>query len=101
MAACRNGLDRCCDQSRLVALNKTDGGHRPIAVGELFYRLAGVIVNEDHQRLLLDAWFPFAPVWLSTRGWPVRIPSLQHLLTDRIQPRVSNECGYFERFQLV
>ena len=29
--------------SRLVALSKPDGKYRPIAVGELFYRLAGVI----------------------------------------------------------
>ena len=30
--------------SRLVALNKPRGGYRPITVGELFYRLAGIIV---------------------------------------------------------
>ena len=29
--------------SRLVGLNKPDGGVRPIAIGELFYRLAGII----------------------------------------------------------
>lgn len=30
--------------SRLVALSKPGGSYRPIAVGELFYRLAGVLV---------------------------------------------------------
>ena len=69
--------------SRLVALNKTDGGHRPIAVGELFYRLAGVIVV----RKITKA----AAVLFSPHQFGVGIPagaerilhSLQHLLTDQ------------------
>ncbi|MDB5910672.1 MAG: uncharacterized protein JWP34_4786, partial [Massilia sp.] len=69
--------------SRLVALNKTDGGHRPIAIGELFYRLAGVIVVRKITKT--------AAALLAPHQFGVGIPagaerilhSLQHLLTDQ------------------
>ena len=43
-ASCRTTLASCCSTSRLVALAKPNSdGLRPIAVGELFYRLAAIV----------------------------------------------------------
>lgn len=68
---------------RAVALNKPSGGYRPIAVGELFYRLAGVIVV----RKITGA----AASLLAPHQYGVGVPSgaerilhsLQHTLSDK------------------
>ena len=71
--------------SRLVALDKPNGGSRPIAVGELFYRLAGVIaikkVTAAAARLLSPHQYG---VGVSSGAERI-LHSLQHSLTDKHQ----------------
>jgi len=72
--------------SRLVALSKPDGKYRPIAVGELFYRLAGVIAV---RKVTQDAAFLLAPYQLGVgvASCAERIVhSLQHSLTVTLSP---------------
>jgi hypothetical protein len=68
--------------SRLVGLNKPTGGLRPIAVGELFYRLAGIIAVS---KVLSPAAALLAPhqygVGVSCGAERI-VHSLQHSLTD-------------------
>jgi hypothetical protein len=69
--------------SRLVILLKPDGKYRPIAVGELFYRLAGVIAV---RKVTKDAAALLAPHQLGVgvaSGAEQIIHSLQHSLTDK------------------
>ena len=73
--------------SRLVALMKPDGKYRPIAVGELFYRLAGVIVV---RKITQDAAVLLAPYQLgvgASSGAEQIVHSLQHSLTDTVTKR--------------
>jgi hypothetical protein len=70
--------------SRLVALAKPNSGkYRPIAVGELFYRLAGVIVV---RKVTADAAALLTPHQLGVGvrcGAEQILHSLQHSLTDK------------------
>ena len=70
--------------SRLVALAKPNGGkYRPIAVGELFYRVAGVIIV---RKVTADAAALLAPhqLGVGVRSGAERVVhSLQHSLTDK------------------
>ena len=74
--------------SRLVALTKaSDGKYRPIAVGELFYRLAGVLVV---RKVTADAASLLAPHQLGVgvrSGAEQIVHSLQHSLTDTTTKR--------------
>ena len=69
--------------SRLVALMKPDGKYRPIAVGELFYRLAAVIAV---RKVTQAAAVLLAPHQLGVgvdSGAEQIVHSLQHSLTDK------------------
>jgi len=67
---------------RAVALNKPTGGYRPIAVGELFYRLAGVIVVRKVTGAAATLFAPHQYGVGVPSGAERILHSLQHTLTD-------------------
>jgi hypothetical protein len=73
--------------SRLVALMKPDGKYRPIAVGELFYRLAGVIAVSKVTKAAAALLAPHQLGVGVSSGAERIVHSLQHLLTDTTTKR--------------
>ena len=72
--------------SHLVALKKPSGGLRPIAIGELFYRIAATIsvrrIRSAATSLLTPLQFGFG----IRNGCEQIVHSLQHVLTDSDHP---------------
>ena len=68
---------------RAVALNKPTGGYRPIAVGELFYRLAGIIVVRKITGAAATLLAPHQHGVGVPSGAERILHSLQHTLTDK------------------
>jgi hypothetical protein len=69
--------------SRLVALNKPNGGGlRPIAMGELFYRLAALIMTRKLAATAASLLSPHQYGVGVSSGAERVVHSLQHALTD-------------------
>ena len=94
--------------SRLVALTKPSGdGYRPIAVGELFYRLAAIVavrrVSSEAARLLSPHQFGIGV----PAGGEKIVHSLQHELTDTskrlamLQVDIANAFNSCDRARLL
>jgi hypothetical protein len=93
--------------SRLVALTKPNGNYRPIAVGELFYRLAGVIVVRKVTTVAAALLSPHQ-LGVGVRSGAERIVhSLQHSLTDKqtrralLQVDISNAFNSCNRARVL
>ena len=95
--------------SRLVALTKHNGGqgYRPIAIGELFYRLAGVIVARRVTQHAADILGPHQYGVGVASGAESIVHSLQHSLTDRhtrhalLQVDLSNAFNSCDRARVL
>ena len=68
--------------SRLVGLNKPGGGIRPVAVGELFYRMAGVIMMKKVSGVAAQLLAPHQYGVGVPSGAERILHSVQHSLTD-------------------
>ena len=93
--------------SRLVALTKPGGGHRPIAVGEMFYRLAAIVAVRRVSGKAAEL--------LSSHQYGIGVPggaekivhSLQQELTDKdkraamLQIDISNAFNSCDRARLL
>jgi Reverse transcriptase (RNA-dependent DNA polymerase) len=69
--------------SHLVALRKPSGGLRPIAVGELFYRIAGSIAVRSVRAAATSLLVPHQYGFGLRNGCEQIVHSLQHSLTDK------------------
>ena len=87
-----------CD---LVAIEKPAGGLRPIAVGELFYRIAATIavrrVRETAVPILEPHQFGFGV----RNGCELIVHSLQHELTDSSHPSAALQLDLTNTFNCV
>ena len=68
--------------SRLVALNKPTGGFRPIAMGEVFYRMASVLMVRKATNAAATILQPHQFGVGVKCGAECIVHSLQHSLTD-------------------
>ena len=87
--------------SHLVAIQKPSGGLRPIAIGELFYRIAGSIavrrVRAEATSLLAPHQFGFG----LRNGCERIVHSLQHALTDKDHPCAALQLDLTNAFNCV
>ena len=87
--------------SSLVAIKKPSGGLRPIAIGELFYRMAAVIavrrVRSAAAPLLAPHQFGFGV----RNGCEHIVHSLQHALTDQSHPLAALQLDLTNAFNSV
>ena len=93
--------------ARLVALKKPTGGFRPIAVGELFYRIAAIIAVRRVKTIAADLFAPYQFGVGVPNGCEKIIHSLQHALTDNaerqavLQLDISNAFNSCDRTKLL
>jgi hypothetical protein len=73
--------------SRLVGLNKPDAGARPIAIGEVFYRLAGVIAVRKITAAAAELLVPHQYGIGVPSGAERIVHSMQYSLTDKAAKR--------------
>ena len=93
--------------SRLVALTKPGGGHRPIAVGEMFYRLAAIVAVRRVSGKAAELLSPHQYGIGVPGGAEKIVHSLQHELTDRdkrlamLQLDIANAFNTCDRARLL
>jgi len=72
--------------SRLVVFHKNSGGLRPIAIGEVFYRLAARYILEKSKKVVGELLDPYQYGIGVASGCEKIVHSLRHLLTDSTNP---------------
>ena len=87
--------------SELVALRKPNGGLRPIAVGEMFYRIAAAIAVRRVRTVAAPLLAPYQFGFGVENGCEQIVHSLQHALTDSDRPQAALQLDLHNAFNCV
>ena len=87
--------------SRLVALVKPSGGIRPVAIGELFFRVAAKYMNDRMKKVASDLLAPHQYAVGESAGCERIVHSLRHHLSDVTNPMAVLKLDFKNAFNNI